>query len=164
MLSLHILINDGVSTETLTPAQPAGHSHRSRRCAGSIDFRSWQEGSGLQAIKPRLGGQPRVSINALLSTTRSPSPQRDRGRLPAGELPGAGGTSGDTQLRPCLSPAQITAPQGRGDGDRTALGGRLAATGLGARARAEGAPQGGFGSPERRHRRDPRDIHPRSGT
>lgn len=125
---------------TLTPAQPAGRGHRSKRCAGSIDLRSRQEGSSLQAIKPRLGGRPHVLINALLSTTWSPSPQRDKGRLPAGELPGAGGTNGDTQLRPCLSPAQITAPQGREDRDRTALGERLTATELRAKAHAEGVP------------------------
>lgn len=108
---------------TLTPARLAGHSRRSRRCAGGIDFQSRQEGSSLQVINPWLGGWPaNVSINALLSTTQRPSFQWDRGWMPMGLLPGTHGTRGDTQLRPCLSPAQITALQGRGHTDRTTLG------------------------------------------
>lgn len=131
--SLHILINDEVLMGTLTPAQPAGHGHRSRRCAGGIDFQSWQEGTGLQAINAQPGGwPPNVSINALLSTTQRLSFQWDRGWMPMGLLPGTSGTRGDTQLRPCLSPVQITAQQGWGDRDRTALGrgSRVQSTGV----------------------------------
>lgn len=40
----------------------------------AIDFPSRQEGSSLQAIKPRLGGRPLVLMNVLLRRTRSPSP------------------------------------------------------------------------------------------
>lgn len=111
---------------TLTPARPAGHGHRSRRCAGGIDFQSWQEGSGLQAINSWQGGQPaNVSINALLSTTQRLSFQWDRGWMPMGLLPGTSGTRGDTQLRPCLSPCADNSLAGEGEQGQDRPGERL---------------------------------------